>query len=204
MSAPSADPPAHLRQTVLLSLVAGYLTCLFVLDAGKDLLALLGGRGPSGPFGFLTDAIPWWKKTTIYQIYPRSFLDSNADGIGDLPGIISKLDYIKDLGFETIWFSPFFASPQEDFGYDIAGYREIAPEYGTFEDAEELKSVVDAFISQNHSGVSVESAPNDAEFLYQIETVLINDVSKDFNDSTIQSMEDLNDYPIADTLIFNM
>lgn len=81
---------------------------------------------------------PWWKKTTIYQIYPRSYKDSNRDGIGDLPGIIEKLDYIQKLGFETIWFSPFFASPQEDWGYDIAGYREIAPEYGTLADAERL------------------------------------------------------------------
>lgn len=80
----------------------------------------------------------WWKETTIYQIYPRSFQDSNGDGIGDLPGIISRLDYIKDLGFETIWISPFFASPQKDFGYDIADYKAIAPEYGTMEDCDRL------------------------------------------------------------------
>ena len=82
--------------------------------------------------------LPWWKTTTIYQIYPRSFADSNEDGIGDLPGIIQKLDYIKDMGFETIWFSPFFCSPQQDFGYDISDYCNIAPEYGTLADAEEL------------------------------------------------------------------
>lgn len=82
--------------------------------------------------------LPWWKTTTIYQVYPRSFKDSGGDGIGDLPGIISKLDHIRDLGCETIWFSPFFASPQEDWGYDISGYREIAPEYGTLADAERL------------------------------------------------------------------
>jgi alpha-glucosidase len=73
---------------------------------------------------------PWWKRTTIYQIYPRSFADGNADGTGDLEGIISRLDYLGDTGFETIWISPFFSSPQEDFGYDISGYRSIAPEYG--------------------------------------------------------------------------
>ena len=72
----------------------------------------------------------WWRKTTIYQIYPRSFYDSNGDGIGDLPGIIQKLDYIQELGFETIWISPFFVSPQKDFGYDISNYYSIAPEYG--------------------------------------------------------------------------
>ena len=81
---------------------------------------------------------PWWKRTTIYQIYPRSFQDSNGDGIGDLPGIIEKLEYIKDLGFETIWISPFFTSPQQDWGYDVADYCTIAPEYGTMADAEHL------------------------------------------------------------------
>ena len=77
-------------------------------------------------------------KTSIYQIYPRSFFDSNGDGIGDLKGIIKKLDYIKELGFETIWISPFYSSPQVDFGYDISDYYNIAPEYGTMHEAEEL------------------------------------------------------------------
>ncbi len=72
----------------------------------------------------------WWKNTTVYQVYPRSYFDSNGDGIGDLKGIIQKLDYIQDLGFETLWISPFFASPQKDFGYDISNYYSIAPEYG--------------------------------------------------------------------------
>ncbi len=72
----------------------------------------------------------WWRATTVYQIYPRSFYDSNGDGIGDLHGIIQKLDYIKGLGFETIWISPFFKSPQKDFGYDISDYYSIAPDYG--------------------------------------------------------------------------
>jgi len=63
--------------------------------------------------------LPWWKRTTVYQIYPRSFKDSTGNGIGDIPGIISKLDHLQDLGIETIWFSPFFASPQADFGYDM-------------------------------------------------------------------------------------
>ncbi len=80
----------------------------------------------------------WWQKTTIYQIYPRSFMDSNDDGIGDLRGIIAKLDYIQDLGFETIWFSPFFSSPQGDWGYDISDYYNIAPEYGDQADVEAL------------------------------------------------------------------
>jgi oligo-1,6-glucosidase/alpha-glucosidase len=86
----------------------------------------------------MTPHLPWWGKTTIYQIYPRSYQDSNGDGIGDLQGIISRLDYIQDLGFETIWLSPFFSSPQGDFGYDVSDYYGIAPEYGTLADAEAL------------------------------------------------------------------
>lgn len=76
----------------------------------------------------------WWKETTIYQVYPRSFYDSIGNGIGDLAGVILKLDYIKGLGFETIWFSPFFNSPQADFGYDVSDYYTAAPEYGTQDD----------------------------------------------------------------------
>jgi alpha-glucosidase len=81
---------------------------------------------------------PWWQRTAIYQIYPRSFSDSNGDGIGDLPGITSKLDYVQDLGFETIWISPFYPSPQADHGYDISDYHGVAPEYGTMADCEQL------------------------------------------------------------------
>lgn len=86
--------------------------------------------------------IPWYHKTTIYQVYPRSFFDSDNDGIGDLQGIIQKLDHIFSLGFETIWFSPFYASPQADFGYDISDYTSIAPEYGNMDDALQLISEV--------------------------------------------------------------
>lgn len=81
---------------------------------------------------------PWYHSTTIYQIYPRSYYDSNGDGIGDLQGIIQKLDYIQSMGYETVWFSPFYASPQRDFGYDISDYLAIAPEYGTLADAQAL------------------------------------------------------------------
>ncbi|HBX68601.1 MAG TPA: glucohydrolase [Chloroflexi bacterium] len=87
---------------------------------------------------------PWWQTTTIYQIYPRSFADANHDGIGDLRGVISKLDYIQDLGFETIWISPFFRSPQQDFGYDVSDYGEISPEYGTLAEVDELIEAVHA------------------------------------------------------------
>ena len=80
----------------------------------------------------------WWHTSTVYQIYPRSFADSNGDGIGDLPGIISKLDYLERLGIDVIWLSPIYASPMDDNGYDISDYRDIAPEFGTLADFDEL------------------------------------------------------------------
>ena len=80
----------------------------------------------------------WWETAVIYQIYPRSFQDSNNDGIGDLPGITSRLDYIANLGVDAIWISPFFKSPQKDFGYDVSDYRDINPEYGTLDDFDQL------------------------------------------------------------------
>ena len=82
--------------------------------------------------------IPWWKQAVIYQIYPRSFCDSNGDGIGDLPGILSKLDYLRALGIDAIWLSPVYRSPQDDNGYDISDYRDIDPIFGTLEDMDKL------------------------------------------------------------------
>lgn len=81
---------------------------------------------------------PWWHGAIIYQIYPRSFLDSNGDGIGDLVGISRKLDYIRDLGVDAIWISPFFKSPMNDFGYDISDYRDVDPIFGTLADFDRL------------------------------------------------------------------
>lgn len=83
-------------------------------------------------------AHPWWRGATIYQIYPRSFLDSNGDGIGDLPGILQRLDYIASLGVDAIWISPFYTSPMADFGYDIADYRGVDPVFGTLEDFDRI------------------------------------------------------------------
>ena len=84
------------------------------------------------------DNLKWWQKTLVYQIYPKSFCDSNGDGIGDLRGITEKLDYIRDLGVGAIWLTPVYVSPMVDNGYDIADYRNIAPEYGTMADMEKL------------------------------------------------------------------
>lgn len=82
--------------------------------------------------------LPWWKTATAYQIYPRSFCDSNGDGIGDIPGIISKLDYLADLGIGFIWLSPVYKSPMIDNGYDISDYQQVAPEFGTLADMDRL------------------------------------------------------------------
>lgn len=80
----------------------------------------------------------WWKESVVYQIYPRSFKDSNGDGIGDINGIIEKLDYLKELGIDVIWLSPVYESPNDDNGYDISNYREIMKEFGTMEDCHRL------------------------------------------------------------------
>lgn len=80
----------------------------------------------------------WWQKEVVYQVYPRSFKDSNHDGVGDLPGIIEKLDYLDNLGIDILWISPFFKSPMIDNGYDISDYYQVDPLYGTNEDLEKL------------------------------------------------------------------
>lgn len=80
----------------------------------------------------------WWRNAVVYQIYPKSFQDSDGDGIGDIPGIISRLDYLKKLGIDAIWLSPVYRSPQDDNGYDISDYQDIEPMFGTMEDMEQL------------------------------------------------------------------
>ena len=107
-------------------------------------------------------APPWWRRGAIYQVYPRSFADSDGDGIGDLPGITAHLDHLNDgtaasLGVEAIWLSPFYRSPMADFGYDVAGYCDVAPEYGTLED-------FDTLVEEAHRRcikVVVDFVPND-------------------------------------------
>jgi alpha-glucosidase len=83
-------------------------------------------------------SLRWWRGATIYQIYPRSFLDSNGDGIGDLPGITQKLDYVASLGVDAVWLSPFFTSPMRDFGYDVSDYTGVDPVFGTLADFDAL------------------------------------------------------------------
>ena len=80
----------------------------------------------------------WWKDTVVYQIYPRSFQDSNGDGIGDIRGIIQRLPYLEELGVGALWLSPVCRSPQDDNGYDISDYQDIDPMFGTLDDMEEL------------------------------------------------------------------
>lgn len=100
----------------------------------------------------------WWKEAVVYQIYPRSFMDSDGDGVGDLKGIISKLDYIKSLGIDVVWLNPIYSSPNDDNGYDVSNYRNIMKDFGTMEDfdillkglhARKIKLVMDLVV--NHS-----------------------------------------------------
>lgn len=110
------------------------MTLLELLNGEKDL--------PCRGIGLETPA--WWKEAVFYQIYPRSFMDSDGDGIGDLRGITSKLDYLKELGVNAIWLSPVYDSPNDDNGYDIRDYRKIMAEFGTMEDFDELLEAVHA------------------------------------------------------------
>src|SRR2546421_5628350 len=79
-------------------------------------------------------AAPWWRHAVIYQVYPRSFADANGDGLGDLPGVIGRLDHLVELGVDAVWLSPFYPSPQADAGYDVSDYRDVDPVFGTLAD----------------------------------------------------------------------
>ena len=94
-------------------------------------------------------AASWLKDAVFYEIYPQSFCDSNGDGIGDIPGIISKLDYIKSVGCNALWINPWYDSPFMDAGYDVRDFKKIAPRYGTMEDA------VDLFKAAHEKGIHV-------------------------------------------------
>jgi alpha-glucosidase len=94
--------------------------------------------GPVGQIRKKPESYLWWQRGIIYQIYPRSFMDSNGDGVGDLTGLISRLDYLRWLGIDALWISPFYPSPMKDFGYDVADYTAIDPLFGTFADFDRL------------------------------------------------------------------
>jgi alpha-glucosidase len=83
-------------------------------------------------------AAPWWRGAAIYQVYPRSYCDSNGDGVGDLPGVTARLDHIAALGVDALWVSPFFTSPMHDYGYDVADYCDVDPIFGTLADFDAL------------------------------------------------------------------
>src|ERR1700678_4556295 len=86
----------------------------------------------------------WWQSAVIYEIYPRSFQDSNADGIGDLRGILARVDYLATLGIDAVWISPFYPSPMADFGYDVADYCDVDPIFGTPADFDALAAAIHA------------------------------------------------------------
>jgi hypothetical protein len=116
----------YLRQKLTLlcsAIVSGFL----VLGVPAPAQKLINGYEPK-----------WWKEAVVYQIYPRSFKDSNGDGIGDLPGITQKLDYLQKLGVNVLWLSPYFDSPNVDNGYDIRDYRKVMTEFGTMADFDVL------------------------------------------------------------------
>ena len=109
----------------LIPSLRGFVLLVLAVLAGSPLLAQ-------------TSADPWWKHAVIYEAYPRSFQDSNGDGVGDLKGITERLDYLQSLGINAIWLSPIYPSPQVDFGYDISDYENVDPQYGNLADFDQL------------------------------------------------------------------
>lgn len=129
----------------------------------------------------------WWRGAVIYQIYPRSFQDSNNDGIGDLAGITARLDYIADLGVDGIWISPFFTSPMKDFGYDVSNYRDIDPMFGTLDDfdallakahALNLKVIIDLVLSHTSDQHPWFSDPSKKDWYVWADGKIDNDGSR--------------------------
>src|SRR5436309_739991 len=108
------------------------LVCGWAANAAAGAPAAGVKSGPRSTPGVPIDTgTPWWQHAVIYEIYPRSFQDSNADGSGDLNGITQRLGYLESLGVDAIWIAPFYPSPQVDFGYDISDYESIDPTFGT-------------------------------------------------------------------------
>ncbi|TFZ66900.1 alpha-glucosidase [Hymenobacter sp. UV11] len=130
----------NLRATFLICCLAGGVAACSQ-SAKQETTAATGVSTPTPPAAAgsgLAKKAGWWKETVVYQLYPRSFQDSNGDGVGDLKGIMQRLDYLKSLGVGTVWLNPIYASPNDDNGYDISDYRQIMPEFGTMADFDAL------------------------------------------------------------------
>lgn len=110
-----------------------------------------------------TDRAAWWRQAAVYQIYPRSFADANGDGIGDIPGIVSRVDYLAELGIDAVWLSPFYPSALADGGYDVADYRNVDPRLGTLEDADRMIAALHA----RDIRVVVDIVPNHSSNLHE-------------------------------------
>ncbi|HEY6487851.1 MAG: alpha-glucosidase [Terracidiphilus sp.] len=123
--------------------IAGPVTALLVSVATLAGTAQTSASSSATKTGIVSSERDWWKNAVIYEIYPRSFQDSNGDGIGDLNGITEHLDYLKQLGVDAIWLTPIYPSPQVDFGYDISDYEAIDPQYGTLADFDHLVAEAD-------------------------------------------------------------
>lgn len=124
------NKPSQLPCSTIISL---FTVVIIIISSASSAVREEGFTDPKGP-------IEWWQTGVIYQVYPRSFKDSDGDGIGDLRGIEEKAEYFKDLGITAVWLSPIYKSPMADFGYDISDFKNIAPEYGTLDDFSSLKS----------------------------------------------------------------
>ena len=129
----------HWTRTIARSALALSLG-VFALTSATHIMPAQAGSKPASAASNEQD---WWKNAVIYEIYPRSFQDSNGDGIGDLNGITERLDYLKELGVDAIWLTPVYPSPQVDFGYDISDYENIDPQYGTLKDFDHLIAEAD-------------------------------------------------------------
>src|SRR5579872_5563403 len=124
-----------LERGMMRAAARGFLCAVVV--AGVS--AAAGAQQSSGSRAAAHENPNWWKNAVVYEIYPRSFQDSNGDGVGDLNGITSRLDYLQKLGVDAIWLTPVYPSPQVDFGYDISDYQAIDPQYGTLADFDRLE-----------------------------------------------------------------
>ena len=133
--------PATITTTTLLLVLAGLLAltgCGGASEKTNDVIAAVNMPGTTAPPPAAAGRQTWWKEAVVYQVYPRSYQDSNGDGVGALRGLISRLDYIKSLGVNVVWLNPIYGSPNDDNGYDISDYRAIMKDFGTMADFDEL------------------------------------------------------------------